>query len=351
MVTLEKQLGEAIYSQINQLADRMVALQQSPRADISPQYGLNDRKYREYGQHDLYQLAEAMIANNPPQFARYIIWQRSMLRGHKVPDFFVDLQLQAEQTALIGAFSADYHPVIARFLQAAGAALHETEKTGQSPPPDTRQAELLAQYLKTLLIGNREEAAGLITKAVENGVSIRDIYLNIFSPSLYEVGRLWQSGRITVAHEHFFSAATQLIMSELYPRIHRHAAKNGNVVVATCVSGELHEIGLRMAADLLELEGWQTYYLGANTPAMSIVDIMREKKARLLMLSMCLPINGPELRALIAMVRQQLGSEVKIIIGGYSISSDPVYAASFGADAVAVNAGDAPEIAARLLGR
>ena len=350
-MTLEKQLGEAIYSQINQLSDRMAALQQTPRADISPQYGLNDLKYREYGQHDLYQLAEAMIANNPPQFARYIVWQRAMLRGHRVPDFFTELQLQSEQTVLMGAFSMDYHSVIVRFLQAAAEALHETEKTGLSSTQNTLQSKLMARYMETLLAGNREEAAELIMKAVENGVSIRDIYLEVFKPGLYEVGRLWQSGQITVAHEHYFTAATQLIMSELYPRIHRHTAQNRGVVVAACVSGELHEIGLRMSADLLELEGWQTYYLGANTPAMSIVDIMREKKARLLVLSMCLPINGPELRALIAMVRQQLGGSVKIIIGGYSISSDPVYAASFGADAVAVDAGDAPAIAAGLLGR
>jgi methanogenic corrinoid protein MtbC1 len=349
MITSEKQLGEAIYARINLLTDEIVALQQSPRADISPQYGLNDLKYREYGQHDLYQLAEAMIANNPPQFARYIVWQRAMLRGHRVPDFFTELQLQTEQTVLTGAFPADYHPVIARFLQVAGEALHETDKTRLSSAQDTHQTELLSQYVKTLLAGNREEAAGVIMKAVDNGVSIRDIYLNVFKPGLYEIGRLWQTGQITVAHEHFFSAATQLIMSELYPRIHRQIARKGNVAVAACVSGELHEIGLRMAADLLELEGWQAYYLGANTPAMSIVDIIREKKARLLVLSMCLPINGPELRALIAMVRQQLGSGVKIIIGGYSISADPVYAASFGADAVAVDAGDAPEIAARLL--
>ena len=124
MVTLEKQLGEAIYSQINQLADRMVALQQSQRLDISPQYGLNDKKYREYGQQDLYQLAEAMIANNPPQFAGYILWQRSMLRGHSVPDFFTELQLQTEQTVLTGALAAEYHPAISRFLQAAVQALH-----------------------------------------------------------------------------------------------------------------------------------------------------------------------------------------------------------------------------------
>jgi MerR family transcriptional regulator, light-induced transcriptional regulator len=105
-----------------------------------------------------------------------------------------------------------------------------------------------------------------------------------------------------------------------------------------------------MCADLLELAGWQTWYLGANMPAMSIIEITREKKAQLLILSMCLPIKGAELRELIAMVRNQLGGTVKIIIGGYSISADPVYAASFGADASAADAGEIPTIADRLLG-
>jgi methanogenic corrinoid protein MtbC1 len=113
---------------------------------------------------------------------------------------------------------------------------------------------------------------------------------------------------------------------------------------------ELHEVGLRMSADLLEMAGWQTWYLGANMPAQSIIEICREKHVQLLILSMCLPINGPELRALIATVREELGAGVKIIIGGYSISSDPIYAASFGADAVAVDAAEAPSIAVRLTG-
>jgi MerR family transcriptional regulator, light-induced transcriptional regulator len=90
---------------------------------------------------------------------------------------------------------------------------------------------------------------------------------------------MWQAGRITVAHEHYFTAATQFIMSEFYPLIHKHIVKNGRAAAAACVAGELHEIGLRMSADLLEWEGWQTFYLGANTPPLSISDMIREKKA------------------------------------------------------------------------
>ena len=40
--------------------------------------------------------------------------------------------------------------------------------------------------------------------------------------------------------------------------------KNGLKFVAACVTEDLHEVGLRMVSDILELEGCNTLYLGAN---------------------------------------------------------------------------------------
>jgi methanogenic corrinoid protein MtbC1 len=342
MKTLEQRIADTIYASISQLSNEIVSIQQPKWADISPKYGMNQAKHSDYGRHDLCQLAEALTASNPPQYARYIVWLRAMLRSHQVPDFFVELNLETEQAALGRVLPPESHPIISHYMQSARDALKEEDKFNLSFLKDTgAHTELAKKYLKVLLAGERGEASELITRAIESGVSIQDIYLRVLAPCLYEVGRLWQTGRITVAHEHFFSAATQFIMSELYPLIHKHVAQKGRVAVAACVAGELHEIGLRMITDLLELEGWRTFYLGANTPSLSIVEIVREKKAQLLALSICLPTNGPALRELISIVREQPGDGVRIVIGGYALSVDPVYAASFGADGLAVNAGEA----------
>jgi methanogenic corrinoid protein MtbC1 len=173
--------------------------------------------------------------------------------------------------------------------------------------------------------------------------------MKVFHPVMYEVGRLWQTGQITVAHEHFCSAATQLIMSELYPRIRQTSGQKDKTVVAACVAGELHEIGLRMIADLLELDGWRTIYIGANTPAVGIIDIAREQKAQVLAVSMSLPVNGPALRELIAAARQELGEGIKIIIGGYILATNPKYAVSFQADGVVKKAEEAAEVLNELI--
>ncbi len=104
------------------------------------------------------------------------------------------------------------------------------------------------QFLENLLAGQRDVATKLILDLVGQGTAVKDIYLNIFQVSQREIGRLWETNQVSVAQEHFCSAATQMIMAQLYPRIFT-TEQSGYRMAATCVSGELHEIGVRMVAD------------------------------------------------------------------------------------------------------
>ncbi|MGI2335863.1 MAG: cobalamin B12-binding domain-containing protein [Dehalogenimonas sp.] len=345
-----KQIAELVYTNLDSLAAEITTVQQPQRADISPQFGLNYSKYAEYARHDLYQLTESLIAGDSGLFSRYKVWQHSMMVGHKVPTFFVQMQMDAEATALSKLLSSDQYAVVSGYFADAADALSKADDFSRNFIKETGSyGELAQQYLSLLLVGDRQAARELIIRKLDEGAGIADIYLRVFQPALYEVGRLWQTGRITVAHEHFCSAATQLIMSELYSRIQAKANKKGQLVVAACVAGELHEIGLRMSADLLELAGWRTLYIGANTPPASIIAIAREQNAKVLALSMALPSSGPALREMIAMARQQLSADVKIIVGGYILAANPKYAESFKADGIVKNAGEAVDLVAELV--
>ncbi len=104
------------------------------------------------------------------------------------------------------------------------------------------------------------------------------LYLQVFQPALHRVGRLWQLNRVGVAEEHYCTAATQLIMSQLYPYLFT-GERHRRIMVATCASGELHEIGARMVSDFFELEGWDTIYLGASAPAGEVVETAVRRRA------------------------------------------------------------------------
>jgi len=215
-----------------------------------------------------------------------------------------------------------------------------------SPPADAPShliqdaplASLTRAYLTALLDGDRRKASQLILDAVAAGVPVKDIYLHVFQRAQYEVGRLWQTKEISVAQEHYCTAATQLIMSQLYPYIFA-AAGTGGTLVATCVSGDLHEIGVRMVADFFEMEGWNTYYLGASTPTDEVVGALIERKADILAISATISSHLRAVSALITAVRaNEACRNVTILVGGYPFTASPDLWRQMGADGTAGDA-------------
>jgi methanogenic corrinoid protein MtbC1 len=73
-------------------------------------------------------------------------------------------------------------------------------------------------------------------------------------------------------------------MAQLYSHIFKAEEKNKSALIA-CIGGELHELGARMVADFFEMDGWDTYYVSANTPADSLIKTIEEQKLDILGLS------------------------------------------------------------------
>ena len=180
-------------------------------------------------------------------------------------------------------------------------------------------------------------------------MAIRDVYLRVFQPCQRELGRLWQAGRITVAQEHYGTAATQLIMSQLAPRLFA-TERNGRRAVVACVAGEAHEVGPRMVADLLELGGWDTIYLGSNVPVRGVVQALAEHRADLLAVSATMTYHLPAVLDLIAAVRAEPAcAGVRVMVGGRLFDAEPGLWRRVGADGHAADADEACRLADRLV--
>lgn len=185
--------------------------------------------------------------------------------------------------------------------------------------------------------------------AVAAGTLVKEVYLHVFQPAQYEIGRLWQTNRISVAQEHYCTAATQLIMSQLYPHIFA-TAKNGRTLIATSVAGDLHEIGVRMVADFFEMEGCNTYYLGANTPHAGVIATIVEEHADVLDVSATISYHVEAVRDLIRAVRAHpLCGNIKILAGGFPFNREPNLWETVGADGFAPDAQQAITLAAQMM--
>ncbi len=209
--------------------------------------------------------------------------------------------------------------------------------------------DLALDYMGLILSGKREKARQLILTALDEGIPTKEIYLDVFQRSQREIGYLWETDQITVAKEHYSTAATQMIMAGLYSHIAKEIKKDKSVLIA-CIGGELHELGARMVADFFEMEGWDTYYVGANTPTDSLLKTIEEQKPDILGLSVTMSYNLPKLSELINRIRTETNvPQMKIIIGGRPFTISPDLWKKYNVDGYAENVEKAIEVADRLV--
>jgi methanogenic corrinoid protein MtbC1 len=209
--------------------------------------------------------------------------------------------------------------------------------------------ELAREYLGRLLDQDRKAASRLVLDAVDDGLDLPAVYLHVFQPSLWEVGRLWSVNELSIAEEHYATAATQLVMSQLYPRLFE-GARRDRAMVATSVGGNLHEIGVRMVSDFFEMEGWDTLYLGANTPPDEVAESARSHEADLVALSVTLDRHLPALRDALDALQPLRQEGLKVLVGGAPFREDPDLWVEVGADGSGSDAREAIGVANQLMG-
>jgi len=226
-----------------------------------------------------------------------------------------------------------------------GAVSCRDGPAGESPS-FVAPGSLAARYLDCLLAGERTEAARLIDDAVASGVSVRDVYLTIIQPTQYEVGRLWELDRLSVAEEHFCTGVSQLVIARLYPRWLKAPVPGAPRAVITSVDCELHELGGRMVADFLEMDGWDTLYLGASFSPPAVAALLRERRTELLAISVTMTAHLGAAERLVEAVRGLPNStQPKIIVGGYAFKRSEKTWRRLGADGYGHDADDAVRIA------
>jgi methanogenic corrinoid protein MtbC1 len=182
-------------------------------------------------------------------------------------------------------------------------------------PTTDLAAALTTRYVAAQLAGDRRAALGLVDEGLAQGLSAAELQLQVVQPAQYEIGRLWQENRITVAQEHLATAISQLVLAHLYRHLRREES-NGRRVVVACVEGELHDMGARVAADHLEMSGYDVHYLGANVPTDDIVAMMRDDPPDLLALSASMPAHLPAIKDVVSRVCEATGNRVPIALGG-----------------------------------
>lgn len=203
---------------------------------------------------------------------------------------------------------------------------------------DQQLAEISAGYVAALCSGDRVGALLLAREALTAGVPLCVLYRDLLQPALYEVGRRWERGQIDVASEHLATAITRSVM-ELCANKERPLPVGPPAVIATCVGPELHDVGLRMVADCLELAGLHTFYLGSNMPLDDIVALAVRHRVAVVAASVTVVSHALAVRELARALREsEIGVTVKLLVGGQPFNRFPELCSRVGADGTAPDA-------------
>jgi len=351
MPAIHKATGKAIDDRRSSLAEAIVARQYATRPELEGQYGPGGRaRCVRDTEHHLANLSAAVAASSPALFSDYLDWARSVMAASHVRDVDVADNLACLQDVLASDLSGEHGAVARRFLD---EAIQCSRGGARFPAPllegDEPLADLARDYLRALLDYDRRAATRLILDAVGSGVPVGDIYLHVFQRCQREVGRLWQSRRVGVAKEHYATAVTRSLMDRLSPTVAPERG-NGRRAVAASVGGERHEVGLRVVADFFEMEGYETIYLGADTPTQSLLRAVADRRPDLLLISVTLIAHLTAAGSLIAAVRDRDECRgVKVLVGGHPFDIVPDLWRRSGADGYAADARGALAVAERLL--
>jgi len=177
-----------------------------------------------------------------------------------------------------------------------------------------RIAEVYDSYLESLINGSRQACSRIVETLLDEDISIRLIYEDLFQRALYRIGSLWETHDISVATEHLATAITESLMALTYRVMFSRNPIHRSAVIA-CTVNEHHQIGGKMVADLLEMHGWDAYFLGANTPISDLLDMIEDKQPDLVGLSVSVYFSMPGLLDTISAIRKH-HLDLPILIGG-----------------------------------
>jgi len=175
-----------------------------------------------------------------------------------------------------------------------------------------------ADLLNNLLAGNKELCSNIIQDKLKTGIPIKKLYEDTLKTALYKVGELWEFNKISVATEHLASAIVEAILNEVYNDI-VSGEKNQKSVIVSCVEQEFHRIGIKMVSDIFEMNGWNSYFLGANTPTSELLSFAEIIKPDIFAISLSIYFHLPMLETMITETRKKF-PDIPILVGGQAFS-------------------------------
>ena len=194
------------------------------------------------------------------------------------------------------------------------------------------------ENFSTLLEQEKKQAAvEYIISLLENDkIDVTDLYLRVLTPALNSMTCPFPDKNLCVWKEHIKTAIVRTIVECCYPYVLKKRDSLNNSLKGTavilCPPEEYHDLGARMAADFFTICGYETIYIGSNTPFQDFYNAVNYIKPQVIGISVSNYYNLVVTKKIIADLKNKVEKDVLIIVGGNAFSEDSHNVTLVGAD-------------------
>jgi MerR family transcriptional regulator, light-induced transcriptional regulator len=161
----------------------------------------------------------------------------------------------------------------------------------------TVQEHLLTAFKKL-----DESMASTLMASVLSIYTVEQTCTDLIVPTMWQIGKMWEVGAITVSVEHFASGYFRGLLTNL---LHVSPSSNaGPLVIVCCAPGEAHELAPLMLALFLRRAGTRVAYLGQSIETAGLLQTIKQMAPALICISLSIPAY---LATLIDLARQVQG--------------------------------------------
>lgn len=206
----------------------------------------------------------------------------------------------------------------------------------------------LQQIADAVISGKAPEVERLVTEGLKQGVKPVDIINCGLIAGMQVIAERFKKNEIYVPEVLIAARAMNTGLGIVKPLISSTDLQPiGRIIIGT-VKGDLHDIGKKLVAMMLEGAGFEVIDLGIDVSPEKFVSAVQEHKPDLVGMSALLTTTMPAMAQTVTMLQESgLRDQVKVIIGGAPITD--AYAAEIGADGYAADAGSAVDVAKSLV--
>ncbi|MEW5722442.1 MAG: cobalamin-dependent protein [Thermodesulfobacteriota bacterium] len=201
-----------------------------------------------------------------------------------------------------------------------------------------------------LALANGDDSA--LCESLKNllakGVSAAEALNQGLIPAMEAIGRRFRNNEVFIPEVLLAARAMNQGLLFLEPHLALETTKTSGKVLIGTVQGDMHDLGKNMVTIMLRGVGFKVVDLGVNVARDEFLRQVREHQPDILGISALLTTTMPEMKNILVRLEEEgLRDRLKVLVGGAPVNQR--FADDIGADGYAADAGEAVDLARRLM--